>query len=126
MLSVVVNVVAAVALMGPLAHGGLALASSVGAYVNFLALVWAARARFGGLQARALCASAGRTLVASAALAGWCGACLGLWPSPAGRALDAAWLGVTVLGGAAVFWITSALLRSPERLTLMRLGKWGA
>jgi len=124
MLSVVVNVVAAVALMGPLAHGGLALASSVGAYVNFLALVWAARARFGGLQARALCASVGRTLVASAALAGWCAACLGLWPAPAGRLLDAAWLSVAVLGGATVFWIASALLRAPERLALMRLAPW--
>jgi len=124
MLSVVVNVVAAVALMGPLAHGGLALASSVGAYANFLALAWAARARFGGLQPRALCGSVGRTLVASAALAGWCAACLGLWPAPASRVLDAAWLAVAILGGTVVFWIASALLRAPERLALMRLAPW--
>jgi putative peptidoglycan lipid II flippase len=124
MLSVVVNVVAALALMGPLAHGGLALASSVGAYANFLALAWAAHARFGSFQARALCGCIGRALVVSAALAGWCAACLGLWPAPAGRLLDAAWLALTVFGGAAVFWLTSGLLRAPERLALMRLAPW--
>ncbi len=45
--SVAVNIVAAFALMGPLAHAGLAAAASVAAYVNLGTLVWAARRRLG-------------------------------------------------------------------------------
>src|ERR671934_2773739 len=46
-LSVAANIVAAIALMMPLGHAGLAYASSIGAAVNLLALLWIARRRFG-------------------------------------------------------------------------------
>jgi putative peptidoglycan lipid II flippase len=121
MLSVVVNVFAAVALMGPLRHGGLALASSLGAWVNFAALVWVARRRFGGLESRRLGISLGRTAVASAALTAWCLGCLWMWPSAASRLVEAGWLAGAVVGGAVVFWIASAVLGAPERLALLRL-----
>ncbi|HEX6210264.1 MAG TPA: murein biosynthesis integral membrane protein MurJ, partial [Methylomirabilota bacterium] len=42
-LAIVANVVAALVLMGPMGHAGLAAASSVGAYVNLAGLLWAAR-----------------------------------------------------------------------------------
>jgi putative peptidoglycan lipid II flippase len=121
MLSVAVNVVAAVVLMRPFGHGGLALASSLGAWVNFLALVWVARNRFGGLEPRRLGASLGRTVIASCVLGAWCLGCLWLWPPTAARLLEAAWLAGAVLGGAGVFWAASALLGAPERLALLRL-----
>ncbi|MGH7279393.1 MAG: murein biosynthesis integral membrane protein MurJ, partial [Candidatus Rokuibacteriota bacterium] len=70
-LSVGANIVAAVALMGPLGHGGLALASSIGAYVNLATLVWAARRRFGPLGGGVFVASLGRTLAATAPLGVW-------------------------------------------------------
>jgi putative peptidoglycan lipid II flippase len=121
MLSVVVNIVAAVALMAPLRHGGLALASSVGGWVHFLALVWVAQRRFGGLDARRLAVSLGRTFVASGVLAAWCLGCLWLWPVRPGRLLEAGWLAATILVGALVFWAASAVLGAPERVALLRL-----
>src|SRR5215510_3847598 len=52
--SIVANVVAALALMGPLGHAGLAGAASIGAYVNLIALMVIARLRLGRLGGRAI------------------------------------------------------------------------
>ena len=120
MLAIAANVVAAVALMGPMGHTGLAAASSLGAYVNLGGLLWAARRRFGPLGGRALLRSVARTGLACVPLAAWC--LLSLAGAPAlaltttGRL--AAWLTLTIAGGAALFLVTSALLGSPERATL--------
>ena len=116
--SVGAGIVAAVALMGPLGHGGLAAASSVGAYVNVLTLVWAARRRLGRLDGRAMVVSATRTVVAAIPVAVWCAALLAFWPRTAGVRGD---LGIVVLGvagGALVFWAAGALLGAPERAAL--------
>ena len=120
-LSLGVNVLAAVALMRPLGHGGLALASSLGASVNFVTLLWVARTRFGGVYARLLGVSLGRTVVAASALVAWCLGCLWLWPPAAARLVETAWVAVAVGGGAAVFWTASAALGAPERVALLRL-----
>jgi putative peptidoglycan lipid II flippase len=121
-LAIVANVIAAVVLMGPMGHSGLAAASSFGAYVNLGGLLWAARRRFGPLGGRALLRSVVRTTVASVPLLLWCLAGLRLAERlplhTTGRL--AGWLTVTVVGGAAVFAMTSVLLRSPERVAL-----WG-
>jgi putative peptidoglycan lipid II flippase len=121
-LAISANVVAAVALMGPMGHGGLAAAASLGAYVNLGGLLWAARRRFGPLGGRALLRSVARTGIACLPLAAWC--ILSLAGAPA-LALTttgwlAAWLTLTIAGGVALFLVTSALLGSPERATL-----WG-
>jgi putative peptidoglycan lipid II flippase len=125
MLAVVVNVVAAAALMRPLAHGGLALASSIAAYVNFAALAWAARTRFGGFDARRLGGSLGRTLVASSALTVWCVVGLWLWPVAASRLVETAWLAAAIAGGTLVFWAVSAMLGAPEPRALLRMRSRG-
>ena len=67
--SIVVNVVMGVALMGPLKHGGLALATSLASIVNFLLLVWALRRKIGMLGWRQIMASSARS-VANALLMG--------------------------------------------------------
>jgi putative peptidoglycan lipid II flippase len=118
LLSVVVNSVAAVALMGPLAHGGLALASSIGAYVNVALLLWVARRHFGRLGGRALAASLGRTLAASLPVGLWCGLCVRLWPVAAGRGVEAAWLAGAVGVGAAIFALGSRIVAAPEYAAL--------
>lgn len=114
------NLVAAVVLMGPMGFGGLAAASSFGAYVNLAGLLWAARRRFGPLGGRALLRSAATTSLASVPLLLWCLAALRL-----GQGLSlhsnwrlAGWLGVTIAVGAVVFWAASIVLRSPERVAL--------
>ncbi len=120
-LAVAANVAAAVALMGPLGHAGLAYASSAGAFVNLLALVWVARRRFGRLGGHALLASALRTAAAAAPLALWCWLALPILAVRRGLVADASLLAVTIAGGAAVFFLASAVVGSPERESLRRL-----
>ena len=121
-LAVAANVLTALVLMGlGVGHAGLAYASSVGAFVNLLALLWAARRRFGRLGGRALLASTLRTAAASAPLAAWCWLALPILAIRRGLALDASLLVATIAVGALVFWLGSAALRSPERGALRRL-----
>jgi putative peptidoglycan lipid II flippase len=120
--AVLANVVAAIALMWlNVGHPGLAYASSFGAYVNLLGLLWAARRRFGRLGGRALLASCVRTSVASLPLALWCAMALPVLTTRRGLAIDGALLLMTIAGGTIVFWLASAALRSPERVVLSRL-----
>jgi len=119
--SVAANVVAAIALMQPLGHAGLAGASSVGAYVNLIALLVVARGRLGPLGGRALVSSMCRTLLASLPLAGACGLALAVWPARLSLGLDIAWLAATIGVGAGLFWAASIALGLSERLTLLRL-----
>jgi putative peptidoglycan lipid II flippase len=117
-LSVVANVICAVVLMGPLAHSGLALASSLSAFVNLGALVWAARRRFGPLGGRALARSLVRTAVASVPLALSCAVMLYGWPRGAGSVKEGMWLAATIMIGGVLFWTASAVLGAPERRAL--------
>src|SRR5438445_295873 len=113
----------AAALMRPMGHAGLAAASSLGAYVNLLALLWAARRRFGLLGGRALAASVARTAVACVPLGAWCLLALAAYHRmdvvTTGRI--AAGLTVTIVIGAGLFWVTSALLGSSERGVLLAM-----
>jgi putative peptidoglycan lipid II flippase len=121
MVAVAADVVAALALMGPLGHAGLAYASSIGAFVNLLALLWVARRRFGRLGGHALLASSLRSTAAAIPLAAWCWLALPMLGVRRGLAADAALLAATIAGGALVFWLASAALRSPERGALRQL-----
>src|SRR5262249_60801224 len=102
--AVAVNVALKVALMGPLAQVGLALATSIGVWINFLLLVWfAARASLVAVDAR-LVRTVGRLALAGLALAlvlfvaqAPAAALFAGWP----RLRDEATLALlTVLGGA--------------------------
>ena len=121
-LSIVANLVAAVALMGPMGHAGLAAASSFGAYVNLAGLLWAARRRFGLLGGRALARSVGRTALACIPLLIWCLVSLRLADAlPLHTTVrPVVWLTVTIGVGAVLFLGTSVLVGSPERAAL-----WG-
>jgi putative peptidoglycan lipid II flippase len=121
-LSVGVNIVAAVALIGPVGHAGLAYASSVGALANLLGLLWMARRRFGRLGGRALLVSCLRTTAAAIPLGVWCWLALPVLGVRRGFAVDVGLLLVTIAVGALVFFVASAALGSPERRSLMRLG----
>jgi putative peptidoglycan lipid II flippase len=111
LLSVAANVALALALMWPLAHAGLALASSLSAYVNVLALLWALRRRLGPIGGRALARACARTLAATAAL--WLTA-RALAPAWDGSALAAVHTAMAIAGGAAAFTVAAAILRAPE------------
>jgi len=119
--SIAANVVAALALMGPLGHAGLAAAASIGAYVNLVSLLAIARLRLGRLGGRALVSGAVRTTLASLPLAALCWLALAWWPAHPSFVIDAAWLAVTMAVGAGVFWAASAALGLSERTALVDL-----
>ncbi|OLD67982.1 MAG: murein biosynthesis integral membrane protein MurJ [Candidatus Rokubacteria bacterium 13_1_20CM_70_15] len=111
----------ALVMMAPLGHAGLAGASSVGAYVNLVALLWAARRRLGPLGGRALVASVARTLAASLPLLVWCGLAVLVWPGSRSLLVDVLWLGGTIAGAVGLFWSASVVFDLPERTALLRM-----
>jgi len=109
--SVTANIVLALALMWPLQHAGLALASSLSAYVNLLLLCWLLRRRLGPIGGRQMVGSLLRTGGASSVLLLWC-----VW---AGARLGAGWAGAAWTAGALaagmlVYLLAAAALRAPE------------
>jgi putative peptidoglycan lipid II flippase len=125
-ISIAANVIAAFALMRPMGHVGLALASSIGSYVNLLVLVWTARRRLGRLGGRQMLTSTARISAASIPLLAWCLLATALTqPSPSAPLwLGAGWLATVIAVGAGLFVGASVLLRSPERQALMRMLPW--
>jgi putative peptidoglycan lipid II flippase len=119
--SIVANVVAALALMGPLGHAGLAGAASIGAYVNLVALLVIARLRLGRLGGRALVSSAARTVLAAVPLAAVCWLASTVWPARSSFAVGIVWLSGVIAVGAGVFWAASAALGISERTALLSL-----
>jgi putative peptidoglycan lipid II flippase len=111
--SVAANVVFALSLMGPLEHMGLALASSLSAYVNLIGLVWLLSRRLGGLGGAEIMRSVARTLAASAGLGIWC-----VWASSVlggGSVGTIAALAV----GAGVYGGIAMVIRAPEMRDLL-------
>jgi len=115
-IAVAANVGLALGLMWPLAHAGLALASSLSAYVNLLALLWMLRRRLGPIGGRALGRSLLRTSAAAVPL--WL-ACRALGPAADASATAAIWTGAAVIGGGLAFLAAAALLRAPELHALL-------
>ena len=118
--SVAVNVVLALALMEPLAQGGLALASSLAAYANLAVLAWALRRRLGPLGGGAIAGSLARTLVASAAVGAVC-AWARPWLLDASPGAGAILTVAAVVAGALVYAAVAAALRAPELHDLLAL-----
>lgn len=119
-LAVAVNIAAAVALMQPFGHGGLAAAASFAAYVNLAGLAWAARRRLGPIGGSALVRTTARTALASVPLAAVCHGAQWLWPATPALAVDAAWLAGTMAGGAAAFVTAAWWLDAPELTSVKR------
>jgi putative peptidoglycan lipid II flippase len=114
--SVVANVALAVALMWPLKHAGLALASSLSAYINLLLLCWLLRRRLGTFGGRETLRSLVRTGIASAALWLWCLVIASrLGPGWEG----AVWTVGALVVGALVYAAVAAALRAPELVALL-------
>jgi putative peptidoglycan lipid II flippase len=124
-LSVALNVVLALLFMWPLAHGGLALASSCSAAFNLFCLLRLLRRRLGPLGGRAMLLSLSRIGAGSGILAIWCG--LALWglPDLSSRITEAAWLAAAIGGGATLYAATSVVLRSEEGPVLFSLIRRG-
>jgi len=119
--SILANMVLGVALMGPLDHGGLALATSLASILNFGLLVHALRKRLGALGWRSIAQSACKTL-GSAAIMGaavWAAA-RRLIPTEGGTiSQQVAGLLVCVGVGLVVFAASAHAVKIPEFANLI-------
>lgn len=121
--AVALNVVVAVALMGPLQHGGLALAASASATANLAILLWLLRWRLGTLGGRRIAESLWRVAVATAVMSAWCGLLRWTWPLSATRGVEAAWLAAAIGGAVGTYAAASLALRGEEGPALLALGR---
>jgi putative peptidoglycan lipid II flippase len=64
-ISVCANVIFGIVLMGPLGHGGLALATSLASMLNLGLLVWALKTKLGMLGLKTIMASANKSILCS-------------------------------------------------------------
>jgi putative peptidoglycan lipid II flippase len=124
-LAVGVNIAASLLLMGPLAHGGLALATALAAMVNFLLLLGLLRRRLGRLEGRRLVKSLGQIVFASAAMgvAVWGVIHLPLWQSTGALGMKILLLGGTIGLGVIVYAVCLQILRNEEWQYLFGIAK---
>lgn len=120
MAAVALNVVFAIALMGPLGHGGLALASSCAAAANFTGLLWRVR-RIGPLGIQRILKSLALVGLATAFMAAWCGILLLWWPVSSSRWVEAGWLFTAIGGSVSLYAGVAQGLKSAEWSALLTL-----
>jgi putative peptidoglycan lipid II flippase len=114
--ALIVNALVSVALMYPLQHGGIALATSIASAVN-VGMLWVIlKRRIGPILDAEFYRSLGRTLIAALVMGG---AILAVetitpWTSSGPFESRLVYLALCVLGGGAVFFLAALLLKSPE------------
>jgi putative peptidoglycan lipid II flippase len=114
--SILANMMLGIVLMGPLAHGGLALATSLASVLNLGLLVIALRRKLGSLGWRRIAKSACKTF-GNAAIMGavvWTVARLLIGTEKSAFSGQLAAVAVCVMIGVVVFGACSYLTRSPE------------
>jgi len=119
--AMVANVALNLALMGPLRHGGLALATALAAMLNLGLLLFALKRRLADLALASLLPGLARTVAAAAVMAAACVWVAGrpMWEA-GGLAARAGWLGATVGGSVILFLGLHRLLGGEEGGVLAR------
>lgn len=120
--SFVLNLLFSLLLMEPLAHGGLALATSLAALGNMLLLLWCLRRRIGPFGGGVLTCCL-KSLLAALPMAGLVRYLCGLveWLAPGHALSKGLALGGTVVAGVFVYAFCARALRSEEALEALRL-----
>lgn len=115
--AVTVNIVLSLLLMGPLQHGGLALATSISSFFNLFLLIWLLRKRLGNIKWGSIAHSAGKVSIASLVM----GFCCAPFVTSATRHSWSLFLAIPA--GIIVFLACAWLLKSEELLFLKGLIK---
>jgi putative peptidoglycan lipid II flippase len=121
------NIVLSILLMGPMRHGGLALATSLASAVNLTLLILALRRRLGRIGAKGILESLFRSVICAAVMGGVIGM-VGLWAAP--RCGNSTWyLLIWVLGsvgaGAILYGVLAFLFRSQELGAVVDMARTG-
>lgn len=119
--SIAANVIFALALMGPLQHGGLALATSLGSVINLILLLWALKKPLGSLAWRPLLEALGRIALCACLMgaAVWAAAVRLIPASAMSNTRLAGGLTAAILIGMAVYAGCAHLLRCGEMKALL-------
>jgi putative peptidoglycan lipid II flippase len=120
-ISILANIILGVILMKPLAHAGLALATSLSSALNLGLLVHALRARLGALGWKNIVHSASKALISSAGMG------IVVWTSakilipPANRTMSVLLVGVlaSIGTGICVYGVLSYVLKSQELSSIL-------
>jgi len=114
----VLNLCLSLILMGPLKHGGLALASSLSAFCNMLMLLWFLRRKIGLIGGRAILRTAVKSLVGSIPMtvSVWYICSLIDWSHSGQKILKAAVLGGAIMCGTFIYLITVRILKTEEAI----------
>ncbi|PIP36980.1 MAG: lipid II flippase MurJ, partial [Desulfobacterales bacterium CG23_combo_of_CG06-09_8_20_14_all_51_8] len=110
-------------LMGPLAHGGLALAASIASMINFLLLAAALKIKLGALGGKKIIESVARSVLCSLVMGGCLLALTGFYhpADPAARAGQMGIVAGAVLLGVGVYITTAWFLKCRELEDIMNL-----
>ena len=127
LVSIVANIVLGVILMRPLAHGGLALATSLASILNLGLLVQALHSKLGSLGWRSIMRSAYRTLLNAGFMGIVVWGAVFVFIPPQGAAVLELLLGLIgcILTGLIVYGTCSYLMKSPELLNVVAEVKKG-
>ncbi len=115
--AVAVNVGLNFLLVKPLAHGGLALATSLASAFAVVVLFEVLRRRLGGLGGREILDGTWRSCLAAGVMglgAAWIWRLLGDFAAGQGFLVEAGVLGLTICAGAGIYGLASSLLGLPE------------
>ncbi len=111
------------ALMGPLRHAGLALATSLSALGNMMVLLWYLRRKIGPFGGRKIALCGCKSLVASLPMAVtvWYLCSLFDWSLAGHKGLKGLYLGGAIAAGVAIYAVCVRALRSDEALDALQL-----
>ncbi len=118
LIAFIINLCLSLALMGPLKHGGLALATTLSAFCNMLMLLWLLRRKIGSFGGTSIMLTALKSSAASIPMAAavWYGCTLVDWSQAGHKLLKGSVLGASILFGSALYMAAAKLLRSEEAL----------
>jgi len=127
--AVIANIIFCFILIGPLQHGGLALATSLSSIVNLLLLFLILRKKLGGIGGRKIFTSAIKVAIASTpmGIAVYGLSLLVDWSSAGVTIAKVSVLSLSILAGIAVYVLFAHILKSPELIFLVNMiaEKWG-
>jgi putative peptidoglycan lipid II flippase len=121
--SITANIVLGILLMGPLGHGGLALATSVASMLNFLLLAWRLRARLGEIKGKKIIESIAKSVLCAAIMGAVLTTLAYFFPIPPDAQLLhlAGGVAAGVAAGALIYALAACLLGCRELTDVFRL-----